>query len=193
MALRSPHGRAAELGSGPRVEVMPADELPRGVPAEQPPSSGPERGPDGRFLPGNKRAASKGGKASRYRTGLADRMALGRLVERIGDASEWRPYLEEAEAFQRAQMRYLSDEIGGGILGPDVASIVITAAWQTAASRFAQTKAMAEGDTSLLALASRLGNDARQNLLAARELAARAAQARADEDDAILIPPRTEP
>ncbi len=50
MALRSGHGTGAGV---PRVEVLPADELPAGVPDDARPESPSDRGVAGRFAPGN--------------------------------------------------------------------------------------------------------------------------------------------
>jgi len=68
------------------------------------------------------------------------------------------------------------------VVGPAPASIISTAAMQLGASRWAYDRGAETGDASLLAQASRLANDSRQNLLAAHELAAREAKARPGEN-----------
>ena len=60
MALRNGHGTGAGV---PRIEVLPADELPPASPANTDRS---DRGPDGRFLPGNGLARSQKTRPSRY-------------------------------------------------------------------------------------------------------------------------------
>lgn len=175
VGLRKAHGRAAELGATTVVEVLPADEQPAGLPAPVPASAGPERDAHGRFLPGARAAASKGGRARKNRTRLAAQLGL----EDLAAAEDFRPYLEAADDFMRAHSAYLAEHVGGGAIGPDVGAIIVTAAWQLAASRYLNAKAIREGgDADLLGQASRLGNDSRQNLLAARELAAKAAHDR---------------
>jgi hypothetical protein len=57
-------------------------------------------------------------------------------------------------------------------------SIVKTAGIQLAASRFLYDAGKQTGDAKMLGEASRLGNDARQSILAAYELQSREAQAR---------------
>jgi hypothetical protein len=57
MALRTGHGNGAGV---PHVEVMPADELPVGVPAEARQESPSDRGKAGRFAPGNSLARAGG-------------------------------------------------------------------------------------------------------------------------------------
>lgn len=178
MAIRSPHGRAAELGSGPRVEVLPADELPTGVPAEHPDPAGEERGPDGRFRPGNSRLSAKGGRVKKNRVELA--RSLG--IEDLTASDEWKPYLRSAEEFIRAELRHLQERIGAGDLPPSVSAMVVSSAWQLAASRFLNAHAVETGNHDLFTRASALANAARQNALASHELAARAARDRRQQD-----------
>jgi hypothetical protein len=173
MALRHGHGR----GSGvPRIEVLPPDELPAGVP-ESARASGPEsRGAGGLFAENNK-FASEGGKARKGKTRLATRLRLG---ETFADP-RFDPYARAAKAFQRAQVTTLARTVGGGACGPAPSSMVASAALQLAASRFAFE---VEGDALK---GSRLANDSRQNLLAAHELCAREAQARPRQDPVALL------
>lgn len=56
MALRAGHGTGAGM---PRIEVLPADELPVGLPDAARPESPKDRDKRGRFAPGNG-LASKG-------------------------------------------------------------------------------------------------------------------------------------
>jgi hypothetical protein len=100
---------------------------------------------------------------------LASKLRLSGIA---GDPA-FEPYEAAAASFQRAHIAWLAAAVGGGYVGPGPASIVATAALQLAASRYAFDR----GDYTL---GSKLGNDSRQNLLAAHELVAREATARPD-------------
>lgn len=172
MALRSGHGAGAGV---PRVEVLPADELPQGTQAPALAERTGERDAGGRWQPGARTAQSAGGAATRGMTRLARRLRLG---ETFADP-RFEPYAKAARAFRREQCRQLAQSVGGGVCGVAPSSIVATAALQLAASRFALEVL---GD---LQLGSRLGNDSRQNLLAAHELCAREAAARPKRAEAL--------
>jgi len=174
MALRNGHGNGAGV---PRVEVMPADELPVGVAAPQRNDrAAVERDAQGRLA--DAAAAAElgrlGGLARAGQSRLARRLSLG---ETFADP-RFDPYARAARAFRRAQVRRLTESVGGGECGPAPSSIVASASLQLAASRFAFEVL---GD---MVLGSRLANDSRQNLLAAHELCAREAQARRAEKPA---------
>ena len=62
----------------------------------------------------------------------------------------------------------------------------LTHTLQLAASRYLFDQGARTGDPSLLKTASQLANDSRQNLLAAYELAQREAQARGEDEGAVL-------
>lgn len=170
MALRKGHGRGA---GQPRIEVLPVDELPDGIPAPAAPAEPPattERLPNGHFLKGARVAQSKGGRAV---------AGISKLARSIGitDADEaFKPYQRWAVAFRRSQVQVLAQTVGGGHCGASPSSMVESAALQLAASRF--LFATAHGDTKKLNLASKMANDSRQNLLAAHELCALEAKAR---------------
>jgi hypothetical protein len=88
MALRSGHG----IGAGmPRIEVMPADEQPVGVPDVARSESPADRGARGLFARGNG-LASKGGRARAGKTRLADRLGLKNLPK----GSAFAPYKASA-------------------------------------------------------------------------------------------------
>jgi hypothetical protein len=164
MALRNGHGK----GSGvPRIEVLPADELPAGVPAEARDESPTDRDEHGLFARGN-RLASEGGRARAGHTRLARRLRLG---ETFADP-RFEPYARAARGFRRAHVVALARSVGAGHCGPAPSSIIASAALQLAGSRFAFEVL---GD---MALGSRLADASRQNLLAAHELCAREAAAR---------------
>lgn len=167
MALRTGHGAGA---GALRIEVLPPDELPAGLPAPTRADSPTDRGARGQFAHGNKLAAA-GGKARSGRTRLASQLGL----ESVSDDPAFAPYRAAAEAFKRAQVNALAKAVGGGYVGPGPASIVASAALQLAASRWAFDHGEHE-------VGSKLANDSRQNLLAAHELVAREAKARPIED-----------
>jgi hypothetical protein len=173
MALRKSHGSMRD-GGPVRVEVLPADELPCGVQAPTQVSAGGERDEHGRFRKGARTSQAAGGRATKHRTRLAAQLGLADLAE----AADFAPYLEAAHDFAKHEGAYLAAQIGGGEIGPDVGAIILTAAWQVAASRYLFERGVREGDPQLFAQASRLGDSSRQNLLAARELAAKGAQSR---------------
>jgi hypothetical protein len=169
VTLRTGHGKGAGT---PRIEVLPADELPIGTPGERRPPSPESHTADGRFAPGNA-LASQGGKARAGATRLADRLGID------GETSEaFAPYHRAAVSFRRAQCAALAASVGAGACGPGPSSLVATAALQLAWSRYFSDQAAKTGDAKLAATASKLGNDSRQNLLAAHELCAREGKAR---------------
>jgi hypothetical protein len=171
VTLRTGHGTGA---GQPRVEVLPADELPPGVHALAQAESTSERTPDGRWTKGTRTAQSAGGKSRAGATRLARRLGLVTLP----DDAAFAPYKRSASDFRRTHCTTLARTVGGGVCGPGPSSIVATAAWQLAASRFFFDLGAKSGDPKLLLEASRLGDASRQNLLAAHELCAREAQAR---------------
>jgi hypothetical protein len=169
VTLRNGHGNGAGV---PRVEVLPPDELPLGVQAAEQVPSTSERTTGGTWAKGASTDQRKGGQSRAGATRLARRMGLTDL-----DADPaFAPYKRAASDFRRAQVMNLAHTVGGGHCGPAPASIIASAAWQLAASRFLFDTAA--GDTDKLTAASRLANDSRQNLLAAHELCAKEATAR---------------
>jgi hypothetical protein len=188
MALRTGHGTGA---GQPRIEVLPPDELPIGVAGRELEESSTERSERGLFLAGSTTAQSKGGRARAGQTRLARRLGLADMTA----SEEFKPYKKAGADFRRCQVASLARTVGGGICGPAAASMVATAAWQLAASRYLFDLAAALAGTlrdevegtngaisiqssEFMTLASKLGNDSRQNLLAAHELCAREAESR---------------
>lgn len=169
MTLRKGHGKGA---GQPRIEVLPANELPAGVPEDAPPTERPQRGPDGRFLSGN-RLSAQGGKRKAGALALARKLGLSQE-----QSEQFRPYLRHAEQWRRHKVNELAATVGGGQCGAGPSSIIATAARQLASSMYLFDLATASGDPELHARASKLGNDSRQNLLAAHELAAKEAASR---------------
>jgi hypothetical protein len=168
MSLRTGHGK----GKGsPRIEVLPANELPAGVAVtERNPGAAVRRDAQGRLADAQsaRELGRKGGLAKAGQTRLGSSLALGGAFA----DPRFEPYAKAAKAFRCAQVHRLATTVGGGECGPAPASMVASAALQLAASRFAFEVL---GD---MQLGSRLANDSRQNLLGAHELAAKEAQAR---------------
>lgn len=173
MTLRAGHGAGA---GAPRVEVLPLDELPAGVPGPARRAATGNRRADGRLAPGSGTAelAAEGGRAK------AERARLERLLGRVDlpDGHPVAPYRRDAADWRDAHLARLAETVGGGEVGPAAQAIVSSAALQHAASRWLFDRAAVEQDAKLALDASRLADASRQNLLAAHELAAREAQAR---------------
>jgi hypothetical protein len=169
MTLRQGHGTGA---GQPRIEVLPPDELPAGIPAAVQPASKDARTEDGKLKKGARTIPSLGGQARKNTTRLSAKLSLATLLE----DPEFKPYKRAADDFRRLQIRTLAQNVGGGLCGPAPSSVVATAALQLAASRYLFDNA--RGEDARIKLASQLGNDSRQNLLAAHELCAREAKGR---------------
>ena len=170
MALRTGHGTGAGT---PRVEVLPPDELPDGVPGDARKESPRDRGEAGRFARGNSLARA-GGHAKRGKSRLTARLGLSTLPE--GDA--FAPYRRAAATFRRVQCAELARVVGGGVCGPGPSSVVASAALALAWSRYLSDQAAATGDADLAMRSARLGETSRQHLMAAHELVAREAKVR---------------
>jgi hypothetical protein len=170
MAVRTGHGNGAGV---PRVEVLPVDELPAGVPANARAASPSDRGERGRFARGNALAV-EGGRAKRGKARLTARLGLVTLP----DDSAFAPYRRAASTFRRVQCAELARTVGGGVCGPGPSSIVASAALALAWSRHLSDRAAETGDDELAMRSARLGETSRQHLLAAIELCAREATAR---------------
>lgn len=171
MTLRSGHGNGRGV---PRIEVLPVDELPAGLPEPaRPPAT---RDASGRFLPGpgTREIARKGAKAAQEARQLAQLLGLWDPPE----GHPYAPYLRLAREWRDAHMGQLASTVAGGEVGPGPASVVSSAALQLAASRYLSDLGAQLGDSKMLLDASRLSDSSRQNLLAAHELAAREAAAR---------------
>ncbi len=155
MTLRAGHG----VGRGmPRVEVLPADELPSASHAE---TDGLQRSADGRFAAGNTVA-----RASRLRPRQA-----GAVAAALADP-KFLPFARWGRRYGAHRRRELAAAHGGGI-SAGVGAIVESAALDLAASRYLQALGVEGGDPALLRMASQLAQTARQHELAAWELAAR--------------------
>src|SRR4051812_8611839 len=120
MSLRNGHGNGAGT---PRIEVLPADELPQGVQGEALAEHRTERDGSGRFRPGARTAQSAGGASSRDMTRLARRLALG---DTLSDP-RFEPFLKAARAFRAHHVTDLARTVGGGVCGAAPASIIASA------------------------------------------------------------------
>lgn len=189
-------------GQGASRPEARAGLLPEGIPDPRTVRPQPQKwhAHTGQFVDRKKAiAAGKKGGAARARS-LADRKAwgaklgLGRMLSAAGDG-RFSAFVREAEAWFQAESVHLSRNVGGGFVGPDVISILRSAAWQRAWSSFlfdaatlpafewrpaqSRSKAREIADrASLITLASKLSDSHRQNLIAAHELAAKTAAAR---------------
>jgi hypothetical protein len=174
MTLRKGHGN----GKGaPRIEVLPPDELPSPVPADDEPLTGVDRRHDGTVTAGAAARAlgARGGRVKAKRVRLA--RSLG-LSAHLGDAEAFAPYRGAASAFRRHHTAELA-KLAGGECGAAPSSMVASAALQLGASRFLFDQGTVTGDPATLKTASQLADASRQNLLAAYEMATREAEARA--------------
>ena len=170
MALRNGHGTGA---GSPRVEVLPPDELPSGLPADADADSRSAAVEAGPFAKGNRRSVL-GGRAKRGKSRLTARLGLASLP----DDNAFAAYRRAAATFRRVQCSELARTVGGGVCGPGPSSVVASSALALAWSRFFSDQAAATGDHELAMRSARLGETSRQHLLAAHELAAKEAQAR---------------
>lgn len=171
MTLRSGHGN----GRGtPHVETLPVDELPAGLPAGARDGSPADRGAGGRFARANTLAA-RGGRAKRGTSRLTSRLGLST----IGEGDAFAPYRRAAATFRRVHCAELARTVGGGVCGPGPSSVVASAALALAWSRYLSDLAASTGDAEMAMRSARLGETSRQHLLAAHELAAKEAVARA--------------
>ena len=173
MSLRSGHGRGAGV---PRVEVLPANELPSPVPAPTAEIVTPvRRRQDGKLadVDSARELGRRGGFAKARRVRLVD--SLG--IKKIAEEATFKPYRDAAEEFTTHHLGELAKQAGGSV-GPAPSTMVASAALQLAASRWAFDRGAEENDATFIKLGSSLANDSRQNLLAAYELAVREAKAR---------------
>jgi hypothetical protein len=173
MTLRRGHGTGAGV---PRIEVLPPDEQPASIPADADPLDGVARRQNGTFAgpEAAARAGRKGGLVKGRRVRLARSLGLGADVT---ESEAFAPYRRSASAFRRHHTSELA-AMAGGQCGSGPSSMVASAALQLAASRFLFDRATVLGDPDLFTAASRLADASRQNLMAAREMAIREAEAR---------------
>lgn len=161
MTLRTGHGNGAGT---PRIEVLPANELPRAQAAGADPIAA------GRDAAGKLRTSE----AARA---LAKLPRRSRFVPRsLVCDPKFEPHNRRRLEWQRARLVELATAHGACSRG--VGAMVSSAAWLYAAGEFASERAAETGDVELFKSAASLTGTARQHELAAWELAAREAQAR---------------
>jgi hypothetical protein len=157
--VRTGHG----AGSGtPHVEVSPPDELSPATPAI---TVRAERNTNGTFAAGNTVARSK-----RCRVGNRGSTA----VRTDPSYAPFERYGKRYASHRRSELALAH----GGTISAGVGGLIETASVQLAQSRFLAAKAAETADGAMMKLSSGLANDARQNELAAWELAAREAKTR---------------
>jgi hypothetical protein len=138
-----------------------------------------ERGPHGRFIPGSRAGAAKGGAAGRGRARLTVRLGMSGLPP----DNAFLPYRKSATTFRRVQCAELARSVGGGMCGPMASSMVTSAALALAWSRYFSDQAALLAGTPTLAAefvtkSVRYGEASRQHLMAAWEVCAKEAQSR---------------
>lgn len=172
MALRTGHGRGA---GSPRIETLPSDEQPTGIPAPDELPESPEAARAGRSngrIADRSLASELGRRGGLARAAKASQLrALTGLGLRGATPEALRPYLDDANEFAESEVTRLARECGGGVCPPNAAALVQQAALAMAGSR----AAYAAGDAIA---GAKLGVEVRQNLLGARELTVREAQSR---------------
>ena len=189
-------GTVDMLHGKPYPIVPDFPETQAGVPAAQ--AEPVERGPDGRFKPGAsaKESGKRGGKAAaRRRRDIAfygASLGLGRQLK-FAEDTDIKPFVLVGEEFLKAEAMAVARDAGGGELSPGVMSVLKSATWQKLFSDYlfdiatrqtfawdvdAQRTPKVLPRTELLAMASRLADGSRQNLLAAHHLAVAEAEGR---------------
>lgn len=152
MALRKGHGN----GKGqPRIEVTPADELPKGQRVELSPGQ----------LTSLKRRLER---------------ELSRLDCVDEPPEHLKPFFVMARAWRNAHAQDLATQVGGGVIGPGPLAVLSSATIQLALSRYLAAQCLTTGDVRTAVAATRMMDQHRQNMLAVHELVAREAQARAE-------------
>lgn len=148
--------------------------LPNPIPAPPEISIEETRDQKGRFTSSEATAAANSIKGAKKQKGskLARIMPLWRAND-----PKMKKYISAASAFRRYYSRELAS-MAGGKCGAACMSMVSTAALQLAYSRYYFELGSAEGKADLVSMASKLGNESRQNLLSAYELATREAKVR---------------
>lgn len=173
MSLRAGHGN----GRGtPRIEVLPANELPPPLPsASAPPDVALAFRQDGKIADSAtaRELGRLGGLAKARRLRLVDSLGLAKIAE----DSAFLPYRNAADEFVAHHVAELAQSSGGKV-GPAPSTMIASAALQLAGSRYAFDQFAQTADASWMKLGSQMADASRQNLLAAFEIAVREAKAR---------------
>ena len=147
--FRAAHGNAATMGRLTASECPPADEL-RAASGADP--DRPERGPDGRFLPGNRTA-----KRGKLRAGLR-----GALVSLEAEAD---PAWKAARAWGRRAAKHRIAEyaqVHGAELSSGVCRMLSDAAELSADAAYLRARAAKDDNPELLRVAATLTAGSRQ-------------------------------
>lgn len=163
--FRKAHGKAAELGRLTASECPPVDEL---RPARGGLTDRPDRGPDGRFVPGNRAARRQLGRV--HPAG-----ALAQLEAKADPA--WRAARRWGQRAAAHRIRELA-ALHGGELSSAVCRLLRSAARLAADAEYLSRRAAAESNPELLKVAKQLDDSARQSERDAWQLAALEAAAR---------------
>lgn len=171
MALRKGHGNGKGV---PRIEVLPADELPDPV-AEEPVL--PTRREDGTIADSATARAlgARGGLAKAQKKKLLQGMGLVNMAE----DNTFTPYYRAAQAWLDA-VTSIYAAMCGGALGPGPSALLGNAAIALAMARYLTDKAFAEQNELHSRQATRYWDAMKQQKLAAYELGVREAKMRAD-------------
>lgn len=173
MAWRKGHGTGAGT---PRIEVMPPDEQPSASPCLAV-RSGRDAG--GRFTVANTEQSKK-----------VVRPGLRGHSEALKVFPDYAPFDRWGRRYAIHRRAEIAAAHGGCSAG--VGALIESAGAQLGASRYLHAKASETGDADGFKRASALANDARQNELAAWELAAREGKAREERDERKPDPWETE-
>lgn len=178
MTLRKGHGNGKGV---PRIEVLPADELPAPLPVE--PVQAPRR-ENGQLIASEATTelARRGGLAKANKKKLLQGMGLAHVME----DNKFNPYYKAAQAWLDATVQIYS-AMCGGALGPGPSALLGNAAIALAMSRYLTDLAFTEQNELHARQATRYWDAMKQQKLAAYELGIREAKMRADlkEDKAI--------
>jgi hypothetical protein len=179
MAQHPRHGNASRSGLGNMTESRPLKDQGPGVQEPVQAEASQERRVDGTLAPGARTTPSKGGKAKKHRHTLSHDSAIKEALA----APEFRSFLGRGNAFRKGIIRHLARDVGGGVADPLTCAIAAIAADQVAASRFFFARAAQGVDRKDFETASRLGDSARQNLIAARDICELGARSRPRESE----------
>lgn len=158
-----------------RPEPPRRDHIPQGVPAQKAASNGgPQRGPDGRFLPGNA-LAKKGGQRRQGSRKFLHQLGL-EWLDGSPDLSSAR---KRGNQQLRAEQQWVAQSVGAGVLDP-----LAAAELRNAVSKEVLGQLLLENPKMLgslrdtIGMADKLLTGARGHRLTAIELAARGAEGR---------------
>lgn len=174
MTLRKGHGNGAGV---PRIEVLPADELPAPVAVAPEPLA---RRSDGTIADSSaaKALGAKGGLAKAQKKKLLQGMGLAH----VADDNVFKPYYNAAQAWLDATIAIYA-AMCGGALGPGPSALLGNAAIALAMSRYLSDKAVNTQDELHARQALRYWDAMKQQKLAAYELGVREAKMRSDLSD----------